>query len=340
MATPPRAGLALAGLLVAASGLAKPPPAGKPRAAVVLVGSTKGLSPREVDLVLEAALAEMRASSGFSADATASLAAGSEVASLGCELEPECLLRVAESIEVDALVAVRATAEGRKEVAFQLLWVAGDARGLPTESEAALHRTPAAIEKGVRAGVRAALPAYARKGMGGLTVLAETGSEVLVDGQRAGQAPFSEPLVVSAGIHRVDVITPSGRREARSAEVAEGRKASLDASAASEAVASLTMPPEPKGRTLRTASFLVGGAGVLSLGAGVYFGLESNSLNERIRAGECQELPCPEGMTQQQAQSLNQESSSRAMLGNVGLFTGLLFTAGAGVLYWLGSREE
>ena len=51
--------------------------AGQPKAAVVLV-SSKGLSPKEVDLVFQTAVDEMRASSGFTLDSGASLAVSGE----------------------------------------------------------------------------------------------------------------------------------------------------------------------------------------------------------------------------------------------------------------------
>lgn len=314
--------------------------AAQPKAAVVVVGA-KGLSPKEVELVLQTALDEMRASSGFVLDSGASLAVSGEATMMGCALEHDCLLRAGEEAQVDAVVGLRTTLEGKKQVAFELLWVASDARGLSTENKVLLARTPAALEAGVRDGVRKAIPDYARKGLGSLIVLAEAGAEIQIDGRVAGKAPMSAPMVLSAGIHQIEVVTPSRQRVTRSAEVLEARKGQVDIASPNEAIAALTTPtPEPKVKVLRNASFVVGGVAVLALGSGLYFGGQTLGLNAQIRAGQCKTTPCPEGMTQDQANKLSQQANGQAVLANAGVASGVLLGLGAGLMYYLGTREE
>jgi hypothetical protein len=313
--------------------------ASQPKAAVVVVGS-KGLNPKEVELVLQTALDEMRASSGFVLDSGASLAVSGEATMLGCALERDCLLRAGEEAHVDAVVGLRATLEGKK-VAFELLWVASDARGLSAENKVLLARTLVALEAGVRDGVRKAIPDYARKGLGALTVLAEAGAEIQVDGRVAGTAPMAAPLVLSAGIHQVEVVTPTHQRVTRSAEVLEARKAQVDIASPNEAIAALIAPaPEQKVKVLRNASFVVGGVAVVALGGGLYFGAQTLSLNGQIRGGQCKATPCPAGMTQDQANKLSQQASGQAVLANAGVASGVLLGLGAGLMYYLGSRED
>ncbi len=331
--------LALVASLAAftASAEAEPPPT----VAVVLVGS-EGLSDKEVKLILGAAFEEMKAAAGFRFDASTSLAAAAQAVELSCGLGADCLLKVAEVVGVEAVVAMRARAASRRVLSFELVWVAADARGLPGESLVSLERTPREMDRGVRAGVRGAIPSWGRKGMGGLVVLAEAGSEVLVDGTPVGRSPLAEPVAVSVGVHRVDVVTPAGHRVTRTVEVAEARRQTVDLPSPDAAIAALTAPapPEPKGRLLKTASFIVGGAGVAALSTGLVFGFQTNALNARIREGQCAGTPCAQGMTQVEAHRLYREAGDKALWATVGEASGALLVLGGGLMYWLSTREE
>jgi hypothetical protein len=221
-------------------------------------------------------------------------------------------LQVAHSAEVDAILGVQADPQGRK-LNLELRWVAADARGLPGESASRILRTPSAIEAAVRKGVRKIIPDYARRGVGGLTVLAEAGANILVDGQVAGTAPLEKALVLSAGVHRVDVVTTRGVSTHKNVEVLEARRQTVDLPTPTEAVAPLSAAPAPApGRALKTASFVVGGAGVLAFTGGMVFGLQANG----------------------------RQGNTQATLGNVGVATGVFMLAGAGVMYFLAHDGE
>ncbi|MFL5320789.1 MAG: hypothetical protein ACJ790_14095 [Myxococcaceae bacterium] len=327
----------LSASLSASVGLAQ---SSEPRVAVVLLQG-KGLAGKEVEALLDAANDEVKNLSAYRLDPASSLEADNEAMMNQCTLDYDCLLRVAQAVGVDAVLGLRASPEGRKTVALEFLWVAADAKGLPGENERAVARTPQAMEAGVRNSLKKVLPGYALKGKGGITVLAEPGSKVLVDGENRGEAPLSGPLVVSAGVHRVDVVTPTGERVSSSVDVPEGRKLVADLPSPHPVVAALTAKEGgAPGHSLKLASYAVGGAAVLALGVGAFFGAQTISTNRQLRDGACSGTPCTGALTQVQAQDLYERASGSATGANIGVATGLLLGAGAGALFYLGNREE
>lgn len=314
-------------------------PPSKPSAVVVLLGES-ALQPKEVETLLNAAIAQMRETSGYELDAMKSLNAGSEAITFECTLDYDCLLRVGEGAEADAVLGVEAVPDDQR-LSVQLLWVASDARGLPGESASNVTRTPQALEAAVRQGVKKIIPQYARRGVGGLTILAESGADVLIDGVNVGKAPMEKSVVVSAGFHRIDVVTQRQTMVTRTVEVREARRQVVDLPSPTEALSSLTdPPPPPPGRAMKTASYVVGGAGVLALMGGLVFGLQSSGINAQLRDGVCRDTPCTSGLTQVEAERLYQQGNTQATVGNVGVATGLFLAAGAGVMYFLAHRVE
>lgn len=311
----------------------------EPRAAVVLVQG-KGLSSKEVGALLDAAQDELKSLSAYRVDPASSLEADNEAVMNGCSLDYDCLLRVAQAAGVDAVLGIRAIPEARRTLSLEILWVAADAKGLPGESEKAVARTPQALSAGVRSSLKKVLPGYARKGKGGINVLAEPGSDILVDGQKLGVAPLSAPLVVSRGQHRVDVITPAKDRVSQNVDVIEGRKTLVDMPSPH---LDLTVAPEPPGpppgSSLKLASYGVAGAAVLTLAAGLFFGAQTMSLNGQIRDGTCSGVPCSGALTQVAARDLQNRAQGSATVANISVSTGLFLGVGAGALFWLGDRE-
>jgi hypothetical protein len=310
-----------------------------PRAAVVLVQG-KGLSGKEVEALLDAAQDELKNLSAYRLDPASSLEADNEATMNECSLDYDCLLRVAQAAGVDAVLGIRAVPEGRKTLSLEILWVAADAKGIPGESEKAVARTAQALSAGVRSSLKKVLPGYARKGKGGITVLAEPGSDILVDGMKLGEAPLSAPLVVSRGQHRVDVVTPTKDRVTQNVDVVEGRKTLVDMPSPH---LNLTVAPPPQGpppgSSLKLASYGVAGAAVLTLAAGLVFGAQTLSLNGQIRDGSCPGTPCTSALTQVGARDLHDQAAGSATVANISVTTALFLGAGAGALYWLGDRE-
>lgn len=300
----------------------------------------KGLGAKEVEALLDAAQDELKNLSAYRLDPASSLEADSEATLNECTLDYDCLLRVAQAAGVDAILGIRAIPEARKTLSLEVLWVAADAKGIPGESEKAVARTPNALSSGVRSSLKKVLPGYARKGKGGINVLAEPGSDILVDGQKRGTAPLSAPLVVSRGTHRLDVITPAKDRVSKSIDVEEGRKILVDMPSAQLGLTAAPPPPgPPPGSSLKLASYGVAGAAVLTLAAGLFFGAQTLSLNGQLRDGRCSAVPCTGAITQVQAQELQQRASGSATVANISVSTGLFLVAGAGALFYLGDRE-
>ena len=311
----------------------------EPRAAVVLLQG-KGLTGKEIEALLDAANDELKNLSGYRLDAASSLEADNEALLAECSLDYDCLLKVAQAAGVDAVLGIRATPEGRKTISLEVLWVAADAKGIPGESEKDVARTANALSAGIRTSLKRVLPGYARKGKGGIVVLAEPGSDILVDGQKLGVAPLDRPLVVSYGTHRIDVITPKKDRVSQTVEVAAGRKTLVDMPSPRLNL-TVAPPPEgpPAGRSLKLASYGLGAASILTLGLGLFFGAQTLSLNGQIRDGQCVGGACSSAITQVSAQELNQRAGGSATIANISVSTGVFLGLGAGALYWLGDRE-
>lgn len=329
--------LTLASIVFACSAFAQ---STEPRVAVVLLQG-KGLAGKEVETLLDAANDEVKSLSAYRLDPASSLEADNEASMNQCTLDYDCLLRVAQAVGVDAVMGIRATPEGRKTLTLEFLWVSTDAKGLPGESDRAVNRTPQALETGVRNSLKKVLPGYARKDHGGITVLAEPGSRVIVDGEPKGESPLSGPVVVSAGVHRVDVLTPTNERVTMTVDVPEGRKVIADLPSPHPVVQAMTHTDQPtRGSSLKIASYAVGGAALVALGVGVFFGAQTLSTNGQLREGACAASPCSGGLTQVQAQELYNRASGSATGANIGVTTGALLGLGAGALFYLGTRDE
>jgi serine/threonine-protein kinase len=87
-------------------------------------------------------------------------------------------------------------------------------------------------------------------------------------------------------------------------------------------------PPSDTARTMRIAGLVTGGAGVVLLGVGTYFGLHASSLKSEIQ------------MEKTYSASKDSDYNSASTLAVVGLVGGAVVAAGGAVLYLLGSRQK
>jgi serine/threonine-protein kinase len=194
------------------------------------------------------------------------------------------------------------------------------------------------------------------------------GFELLLDNRVLSPALFGVPFPVDAGQHEVTARAP-GRSSwsnvieikpnadyrnlqvpalsapgaivtpydtpAQGAAVA-GAAAPAPAPAAGSAAADLSLgaPARPAAPGPdRTASYIVGGAGLVAIGVGVAFGLRASDKDDESKAG------CPSGCITRASADLNQQARTAATIANlsyavgaVALATGayLFFTAGSG----------
>lgn len=182
------------------------------------------------------------------------------------------------------------------------------------------------FETAIKPVIEALLPAWARKGFGGLRVEVEPGSVVKVDG-RLVSPKAGEVLAVPAGVHQVDVIFPEGHAVLQRMEVAEGTRARLEPTSPAAMVSGSGTPAGTS--VLRGVSygvFVAGSMGVAgglvagALGRGTGAGLQSCTVDTR----SCASLDV---VLEKQAQAQAYATTGNVMLG-VG--TGLLIT-GAGL---------
>lgn len=144
------------------------------------------------------------------------------------------------------------------------LWLDGERLGTKKG-----EGTVDAFEAAVRPVLEALLPAWARRGFGGLRLEVEPGAVVKVDGRLATAGP-GEVQAVTAGVHQVDVLFPAGHAVLQRYEVGEGSRAAVQVTSPA---AGLSPRPRRVGVSpLRAASYGVWMAGAASLAAGLVAG--------------------------------------------------------------------
>lgn len=179
-------------------------------------------------------------------------------------------------------------------------------------------------EAGLKPALEAALPAWAKRGWGALTLTAPAGAVVKLDG-RAMAKP--EALVsVPAGPHQLDVVYPDGNAVLQRVDVPEGRRTRIDAGHPPVSLAGAA--PEGNG-VFRAVSFGLWTAGAVAIAASLVAG----SLARQTGAGQ---NPCAGGSrscsTIDVATERQRQAQAYAGTGNVLLGTGLaLAVAGAGL---------
>jgi hypothetical protein len=181
------------------------------------------------------------------------------------------------------------------------------------------------------------------------------------DGDPIDAAALSSPLPVDPGAHTITAEAPGYKPFRTDVKIAQGGRRyvvvpSLDKVPAPVAV---TVPPPPHESTVvvdepvqavatpryvitqetwsgsRKAAVGIGAVGVVALGAGVYFGLRSNDLEQR--ANEiCPSTQCDD----KEGLRLNDDAQKNALRANIALIGGGAAVAGAAVLWFVGGPAE
>jgi hypothetical protein len=177
------------------------------------------------------------------------------------------------------------------------------------------------FEAAVRPALEALLPAWARRGFGGLRLEFEPGTVVKVDG-RLTSPKADEVLPVPAGPHLVDVVFPEGHALLQRVEVAEGSRVRVEARV-SEAFSGA--PARPAGSPLQVASYVSWMTGTAALAGGLVLGGLGRGTEKGLTpcAGDFRDCATLDEVLQRQAQS-----QTYADVGNVllGVGTGLAVT--------------
>lgn len=168
--------------------------------------------------------------------------------------------------------------------------------------------------------------------------------EVTLDGRLIGKASWGTPIPIDPGEHSVTA-TASGKKP-WSTKVVIGASADLrtikvpalesseqaaaaptpvgTATPTSAAPAAATVPqPAPedtaRGNGRRTLAYVIGGAGVVALGVGGYFGLKASS-----KWSEAKNDHCPGGECDDQAPVIEDEARKAALGANIGIGLGIV----------------
>ena len=98
--------------------------------------------------------------------------------------------------------------------------------------------------------------AEARSKLGRVEVIAPSGTEVTLDGERVGTTPFPDPITTSAGAHTVKLQAPDGRTSTQTLSVLAGEKILAKFEEAPPVVApapTVIAPPAPTADPVRPA---------------------------------------------------------------------------------------
>jgi serine/threonine-protein kinase len=162
--------------------------------------------------------------------------------------------------------------------------------------------------------------------------------EVVVDASAPGRLPFSTKVKVAVKARAVVTIPAlQVAPEAAPAVVpppsagVEGAAAAPVAAAAAPASAAKDSPPPAPAKAERTSPipWLVGGAGVVALGVGTYFGFRAIS-----KANDAEEM-CPNGQClDEQGQTAADDAHTAAKISNISFALGALAVATGAVLYF------
>ena len=169
------------------------------------------------------------------------------------------------------------------------------------------------------------------------------------DGAPIGAAEWATPIPIDSGPHTIRAVAPG--KKAWSTQVTIGAPRSqvtvsvpaLENDGAVPARPAAEPPREPAspsagrpseaGGTQRLVGLVVGGAGIVALGAGAFFGLKARSTYDDALA-QCN----PAHQCQQQGLDLADDATSQATISTIAFVAGGVMLAGGAVLYLTAPR--
>jgi hypothetical protein len=161
---------------------------------------------------------------------------------------------------------------------------------------------------------------------------------ISLDGVSLGDSVLDSPLPVDPGPHVVDGAAPGFLPFKQSFRVAEQQTATIEVKLELEPIKAPPPPPPPPPpapQTLRTAGFVVGGAGIASLiASGAMFYLRHTTINDLDEQCGPDRMSCPES-----AQSTVDRGKLYTTLGNVTLVAGAVGLGVGATLVVIGGRQ-
>ena len=166
------------------------------------------------------------------------------------------------------------------------------------------------------------------------------------DGKALDAAEWATPIPVDSGPHTIRALAPGkktwstqvtigGPRSQASVAVPLLENEQAGAPPPERPAAPPPRPSDPKdeGGTQRLVGLVVGGAGLVSLGAGAFFGLKARSTYDDA-LGQCN----PSFQCRQRGLDLADDAKSQATISTIAFVAGGLLLAGGGVLYFTAPR--
>jgi hypothetical protein len=233
-----------------------------------------------------------------------------------CGSSDDCARDLATSLSSGGVVLLDLkAADGKGErVNVELqLWLDGEKAG-SKRGEGSVE----GFETAIKPVVEQLLPAWARKGFGGLRLQVEPGTVVKVDG-RLVASKGGEVVAVPAGVHQVDVIFEEGHAVLQRLEVAEGSRVKVEAVSPAAAVSG----KGPKGNSaLRGVSYGVFVAGSASIAGGLVAGALGRGTGAGLAScqGESRDCATLDTVLEKQSQAQAYATTGNVMIGvGVGL---------------------
>ncbi|HYQ02687.1 MAG TPA: hypothetical protein VER96_28640 [Polyangiaceae bacterium] len=162
---------------------------------------------------------------------------------------------------------------------------------------------------------------------------------ISLDGVSLGDSVLNSPLPVDPGPHVVEGAAAGYLPFKESFRVAEQQTATIEVKLELEPIKAPPPPPPPppqQPQTMRTAGFVVGGAGIASLiASGAMFYLRHTTINDLDKQCGADRMQCPDS-----AQSTIDRGSLYTTLGNVTLVVGAVGLGVGATLVVLGGRQN
>jgi hypothetical protein len=228
-----------------------------------------------------------------------------------CGNAEECARDLAASLSATGAVllelkAVDAKAE-RVSVELQL-WIDGEKVGAK-RGEGSVD----GFETAIKPVLEGLLPAWSRKGFGGLRLDFDPGIVVKVDGRLVNAKP-GEVFAVPAGVHQVDVIFAEGHAVLQRTEIAEGARVKVEALSPAAAVSGRG----PRGTSaLRGVSYGVFVAGSASIAGGLIAGALGRGTGAGLAScqGDSRNCATLDVVLEKQSQAQAYATTGNVMLG-------------------------
>ncbi|WP_375769994.1 hypothetical protein [Archangium gephyra] len=180
-----------------------------------------------------------------------------------CGAQDACLRAVAAEVKTEHVLVLGLVPRPRGTLDVDVAWV-DTVRGA-VERRTVAGVAPAALARELRPVVAALVPDFARKGWGG--VVAPGTARLRVDGRMTGQG---EVVALTAGPHEVDLLLPSGEASLTRERIPEGVRLRLEARP--DFLPQAGESRAPRGKGLRTASYVTFSLGALAVAGSLVAG--------------------------------------------------------------------